>query len=204
MSHDSTLISLAFIFLCPSLLSRVSSEFIDIPGCPSLYLYNSSQSVAADEYAPTCFCDNSTETSDVLVQVNCLYFSTLRDLSDSLRRVVKASKVVAEVYLEHMVLGKDGLPDDYFRQHNVAPSLISVTNCDADGTDVLLLRNRTFQGLERNLTKLIIKNCAVKSFPDSVRRLVMLESLTLQQTAIRSIKLEDLSALTKLEYLGKY
>lgn len=171
--------------------------FVDVAGCASLYRYDFSN---AGDNAPKCFCDNATETSTDLVQINCVYRSTLKDLSESIRRIVKAKKILTAIYMEHMTFNSDGLPEDYFYQHKVTPNEISVTKCEGQ----LLLRNSTFRGLETNLTKLTIKDCSLTNLPwSSIKNLSSLRTLELSRCSIiRTINVNDLRAFSKLEYLG--
>lgn len=181
------------------IVSRVSSTYIDIPGCPSLYQYDVYSANESDT-VPPCYCDNSTDTSLDLVQINCIYSSTLDDLSAAIVKVKDAKKVVAKISVEKIYVDPaKGIPNDYFQNLSITPTEISIKSCRGPN----IVNDYSFRGLEKSLTSLTVSNCIFTSVPSEIAQLVNLEALDLSYDGFDVIKKEDFKQLTKLKYLGE-
>lgn len=189
-------------FLILISLSLSLSTYIDIPGCASLYQFDF-QSLSENDTQPTCYCDNSTDYSTDLVQINCIFGSTLDDLSVAIGQVNEAKKTVHKLILERLYVNDDpyqaGIPDSYFIQQNVTPSELTLKYCREPN----ILGENSLKGLEKYLTNLEITECVFSDVPPGINKLTDLQYLDLSYNGITTIRKDDLSQLTNLKTLGK-
>uniref|UniRef100_A0A915J751 Uncharacterized protein n=1 Tax=Romanomermis culicivorax TaxID=13658 RepID=A0A915J751_ROMCU len=193
-------VMIAVYFLLIFVLIRVNSNFINIPGCQSLYQFDFSQNLTT---IPKCYCDNATRDSDIFVQINCVTSSSIQDLAFALDKVslFYPRKQVIDVRLDYMIFDHEGLPDDFFLQRNAFPRSMAITNClvDQSADYPIMLKKNVFRALERNLTSLTIMNCDLRKFPQSIRNLSNLVDLELSRCSIDDINEDDFENLKNLK-----
>lgn len=180
----------------------VDADRIHVPGCPSLFDVDLSNTSVSIKDVSKCYCDNASDVSNTLVQVNCLYSAKLADLTSALKAVVNAKKEVFSIYLQEFDFSATSIdiPDEYFSKLNVAPKELFFVNCL--NTNLLLLPKDVFKGIEETVTTLKVDRCKLVDVPVAISSLKNLETLVLKSTDITNLKKDDLSSLVNLKFLG--